>query len=103
MVLLQQVHHSVEVAHILADHECEVTGMDLLVIDNIVTDLVPSPLRISEISENVLDSCEHSHRHSTDVLKRDQVSLLLLTVLEDVRVVVGPDLEAVFSQVLCIV
>ena len=50
-----------------------------------------------------LNTGEHGDRHSADVLQRDQISLLLLTVLEDVCVVVSENLETVLAQVLSIV
>lgn len=101
MVLLEQVHDSVEVAHVFADHKGKVTGMDLLVVDNIVADLVASPLGIRGIRQNILDAREDSHGHSVDVLERDQVSLALAA--NDIRVVVSEDLEAVLFQILSVV
>ena len=101
MVLLEQVHHSVEVAHVLADHKGQVTGMDLLVMDNIVADLVASPLSIRGVRQNVLDSREDSHGDRVDVLERNQVSLALAA--DDIRIVVSEDLEAVLLQVLSVV
>ena len=101
MVLLEQVHHSIEVAHVLADHKRKVTGMDLLVMDNIIADLVASPLSIRGIRQNILDAGEDSDRHRVDVLERDQVSLTLAS--DDIRVVVSKHLEAVLFQVLSVV
>ena len=101
MVLLKQVHHSVEVAHVFADHEGEVTGVDLLVVDNVVTDLVAGPLSISGVRQDVLNASEHGDGHSADILKWDQVGLPLAA--NDVIVVVSVHLETVLFQVLGVV
>ena len=50
VVLLDQIHHGVEVAHVLSDHESEVTRMNLLVVDNVVANLVAGPLSIRSVS-----------------------------------------------------
>ena len=103
MVLLKQIHHGVKVGHVLTNQEREMTSMDLLVVDNVVTNLVPSPLSINLIGQGVLNTFEHGDRDSADVGKRDQVSLPLLVPLKEVIVVVGVDLEAILPQVLRIV
>ena len=103
MVLLEKIHHGIEVAHVFANHESEVTGMDLLVMHDVVTDLVTSPLSVSGVGKDVLNTGEHGDRHSADVLQWDQISVLLLIVLEDVCVVVSENLETVLAQVLSIV
>ena len=101
MVLLQKSHDGVEVAHVFANHEGEMTGMDLLVMDDVVADLVAGPLSVRGVRQDVLDSSKHSDRHSADVLERDQVSLSLAT--NDVCVVFSIDLEAVLFHVLSVV
>ena len=101
MVLLNQVHHGVEVAHVFADHEGEMTSMDLLVVDNVVADLVAGPLSVSRVSQDVLDASEHCDGHSADVLQRDQVGLPLAA--NNIIVVVRVDLEPVLLQVLGVV
>ena len=101
MVLLNQVHHGVEVAHVFADHEGEMASVDLLIVDNVVADLVASPLSVSRVRQDVLDASEHGDRHSADVLQRDQVSLPLAA--NNVIVVVCVDLEPVLFQVLGVV
>ena len=101
MVLLQKAHDGVEVAHVFADHEGEVTGMDLLVMDDVVADLVAGPLSVRGVSQDVLDTSKHSDRHSADVLERDQVGLSLAT--DDVCVVVSIDLEAILFHILSVV
>ena len=93
MVLLNQVHHGVEVAHVFADHEGEMTSVDLLVVDNVVTDLVAGPLSISGVRQDVLNASEHGDGHSADILKWDQVGLPLAA--NDVIVVVSIHLESV--------
>ena len=51
MVLLDEAHDGVsEVSHVLAHHEGKVTSLDLLVVDNVVTNLITSPLGVSEVS-----------------------------------------------------
>ena len=101
MVLLQKAHDGVEVAHVFADHESEVTGMDLLVMDDVVADLIAGPLSVRGVRQDVLDTSKHSDRHSADVLERDQVGLSLST--DDVCVVVSEDLEAILFHILSVV
>ena len=101
MVLLQKAHDGVEVAHVFADHEGEVTGMDLLVMDDVVADLVAGPLSVRGVRQDVLDTSKHSDRHSADVLEGDQVGLSLAT--DDVCVVVSIDLEAILFHILSVV
>lgn len=55
MVLLEEAHDTLsEVGHVLADHEGEVTGLDLLVVYDIVTDAVTSPFGVGNIGQDVL-------------------------------------------------
>ena len=101
MVLLNQVHHGVEVAHVFAYHEGEVTSVDLLVVDNVVTDLVAGPLSVSRVRQNIFDASENGDGHSADILQRDQVGLPLAA--NNVIVVVRVDLESVLFKVLVVV
>ena len=103
MVLLEQIHHGVEVGHVLANHESEMTSMDLLVMDNIVANLVPGPLGIGGVGQDVLDTCEDSDGDSVDVLERDQVCRPLLVGVDQICVVVREDLESILLQVLRVV
>ena len=103
LVLLEQAHDRLgEVGHIFADHESEMAGKDFFVMNDVVADLVTSPLAVGQVSQNVSSAREHSN-WDLDVLKRDQVSLTLLFAMDQVGVVVCPDLEAVFLDVLCVV
>ena len=101
MVLLQQIHDGVEVAHVLPDHESEVTRVYLLVVDNIVSDLVAGPLSIRGVRQDILNAREHCHWDGADVLKRDQICLSLAT--NDVIEVIRIDLEPVLFHVLGVV
>lgn len=103
LVLLEQAHDRLcEVGHIFADHESEMASEDFLVMNDVVADLVTSPLAVRQVSQNVSSAREHSN-WGLDVLKGDQVSLTLLFAMDQVGVVVCPDLEAVFLDVLSVV
>ena len=101
MILLEQVHDRVKVAHVFTHHESEVTGVDLLIMDDVVADLVSGPLGIRSVSQDVLDTGEHGNWHGVDVLERNEVCLALPS--NDVIEVVRPDLEAILFQVLRVV
>ena len=101
VVLLQKAHNSIEVAHIFANHKCKVTSMDLFVVNYVVSDLVASPLSVGCVGQDIFNSSKYSDGHSADILEWDQVSLPLTA--NEISVVVGKDLEAVFFQILSIV
>ena len=104
LVLLEQAHDSLsEVGHVLADHEGEMASQDFLVVNDVVTDLVASPLAVFQVSQNVGSAREHRNWDSLDVLERDQVRLPLLFAMDQVGVVVCPNLEAVFLDILSVV
>ena len=102
MVLLEKAHDaSGEVGHVLADEEGQMTSLNLFVMDDVVADLIASPTGVSNISERVLRSCEHSDRHISDIGELKLCSLSLSS--EDVSVVISEHLESVFFQVLSVV
>jgi len=104
MVSLEQVHDTLsEVGHVFTNHESEVTGIDLFVVDNTITDGVTCPARVSKVSKRVYIASEHGDGDTGNVLKRDQISCPLLVSFEEVRVVVCIYLEAILAYVLSIV
>ena len=68
MVVGELGHGSIsEEAHVLAKQECEVTSLNLLVVDNstallLVADLLDHPLRILCVSQHVILTGVHSSR-----------------------------------------
>ena len=51
MVLLEQSHDVIcEVTHVFADHKANMATLDLLVVDDCVSDCVPYPLGIFNVS-----------------------------------------------------
>ena len=79
------------------------TGVDFLVMDDIVANLVTSPSGVGEVSQGVDVSSEHGHGHLGDVRERENVGSPLLVPVKEVQVVVGVDLETVLPQVLSVV
>jgi len=104
VVLCEQAHDTNgEVCHIFANHEGEVAGVDFLVVDDVVANLVTSPSGVGEVGQDVDVAGIHGHGHIGDVLKSVESRGPLLVSVEQVLVVVGVDLEAVLLQVLGVV
>ena len=101
MVIREQAHDRVgEVAHILGNCESEMTGFDLLVVDDILSNCVAGLACIARITDRVLLASKHGDR-DRDVFKRNEVGLAL--GLAPVVVSIRPDLESVFLKILSVV
>ena len=101
VILLEKVHDtSGEIGHVLADHEGQMAGLNLFVVDDVVSNLIASPTRVSKISKRVFSSCEHSDGHISDIRELIQGSLSLSS--DDISVVISENLEAILFQVLSV-
>jgi len=101
LVIGEQAHDRVgEVTHILGNQESEMTGLDLLVVDDTLTNLVTGPLCIPRVTDRVILADKHGNR-DRDVFKRNKVGLTL--GLEPLVVGIRPDLESVLPHILRVV
>ena len=104
VVLRKKAHDTHgEVGHIFADHKGKVAGVDLLVMDDVVANLVTSPSGVGKVSQGIDVSSVDSHGHPGNVWEWEKVGSPLLVPVKEVLVVVGVDLEAVLPQVLGVV
>jgi len=76
---------------------------DLFVTNDSVANGIGCPLGISGICKDILFSSEDGDWNLADVLNWNLVSDLLLAMVEDISVIIGPNLESILSNVLSIV
>ena len=102
LVLFDDIHHSIsEICHILSNKETQMASSNLF-ISNKRLDLISCPLGICSVSKNIGCTSKDGYWNLVNSIDWDQVSMLLLIVIEDVSVLICPELETVFSNVLCI-
>jgi len=100
LILFKDVHHIVQPPHVLflACNEGEMTSVDFLVVNDLVTESSLDSFSIGHISKDVVFAYKHGDWHIpiSDVFEMNERCLTLFADVEPVGIVVSIDLKSVF-------
>lgn len=103
MILLENVHHIFgEIRHVLANYKGHVACFALLEMHHVAANVIPCPLRILHVGEDILLASEHGDWYAADAVDGDEIGLTMLADRQEGVVVGGIDLEAIFLDVLSV-